>query len=69
MYFFKCAILCLNQDGNTALMHAVYNNHGTCVQELLSAGADFTIFNEALESAFDIAVKKRSKHGRNIFML
>lgn len=47
-------------------MHAVYNNHATCVQELLSAGADFTISNESLESAFDIAVKKRSKHGMNI---
>lgn len=55
-----------SQDGNTALMYAVFNDHATCVQELLNAGADFTLQNEALESAYDIAIRRRSKHG-NLF--
>lgn len=50
-------------------MHAVYNNHAACVQELLNAGADFTITNEAIETAFDISVKKRSKHGMFLHFL
>ncbi|CAL1267890.1 unnamed protein product [Larinioides sclopetarius] len=53
-----------DQDGNTALMYAVYNNHAGCVQELLNGGADMTVINEALESAYDIAIKKRSKQVR-----
>uniref|UniRef100_A0A2L2YFP9 Ankyrin repeat family A protein 2 n=1 Tax=Parasteatoda tepidariorum TaxID=114398 RepID=A0A2L2YFP9_PARTP len=55
-----------DNDGNTALMYACYNNHGGCVQELLNAGADLTLINESLESAFDIAIKRRSKHAQAI---
>jgi len=55
-----------DKDGNTALMYAVYNDHANCVQELLNAGADFTILNEALESAYDIAIRRRSKHAQAV---
>ncbi|KAG8201399.1 hypothetical protein JTE90_016870 [Oedothorax gibbosus] len=63
---YEAEVDCVDQDGNTALMHAVYNNHAACVQELLNAGADFTITNEAVETAFDIAIKKRSKHAQAV---
>lgn len=55
-----------DKDGNTALMYAAFNNHAGCVQELLNAGADFTLFNEAHESAFDISVRKRSKNAQAV---
>ncbi|GIY53892.1 ankyrin repeat family A protein 2 [Caerostris darwini] len=54
-----------DQDSNTALMYAAFNNHGGCVQELLSAGADMTLTNETLESAYDIAIKRRSKQAQS----
>ncbi|XP_054721719.1 ankyrin repeat family A protein 2-like [Uloborus diversus] len=61
-----------DQNGNTPLIYAVYNNHAGCVQELLNAGADITIQNEAFASAYDIAIKRRSKHAQAVlekFML
>lgn len=53
-----------DKEGNTALMYAVYSDHATCVQELLNAGADFTMQNEAFESAYDIAIRRRSKNAQ-----
>ncbi|KAF8790232.1 ankyrin repeat family A protein 2-like isoform X1 [Argiope bruennichi] len=55
-----------DQEGNTALMYAVYNNRAGCVQELLNAGADMTIVNEALESAYEIAIKKRCREAQTV---
>ncbi|XP_035227596.1 ankyrin repeat family A protein 2-like isoform X2 [Stegodyphus dumicola] len=55
-----------DQEGNTALMYAAYNNHSGCTQELLNAGADLTAMNETFDSAYDIAVKRRSKNAQAV---
>ncbi|XP_035227602.1 ankyrin repeat family A protein 2-like isoform X3 [Stegodyphus dumicola] len=56
----------LETEGNTALMYAAYNNHSGCTQELLNAGADLTAMNETFDSAYDIAVKRRSKNAQAV---
>ena len=45
------------QDGNSALMFAAYGGHKAVVKELLEHGADVTLVNCNLDTAYDIATK------------
>ncbi|XP_054159516.1 ankyrin repeat family A protein 2-like [Oppia nitens] len=50
-----------DEDGNSGLMFAAFGNHALCANELLKAGADITVENSFLDTAFTIAIKKKSK--------
>ncbi|KAI2808497.1 hypothetical protein RDWZM_005766 [Blomia tropicalis] len=55
-----------DEDGNTALMYAAYKDHKSCVQELLDHGADLTLENSNLDTAFDISVKRGCKEVQSV---
>jgi len=50
-----------DEDGNSGLMYCAFGNHALCANELLKAGADVTLENSNLDTAFSISVKKKSK--------
>ncbi|KAH9392722.1 Ankyrin repeat A protein 2 [Tyrophagus putrescentiae] len=47
----------VDEDGNSALMFAAYGGHKAVVKELLEHGADVTLVNCNLDTAYDIATK------------
>ena len=53
----------LLKDGNTALMYACYHNHALCVHELLKAGASLALQNSNMDTAFSIAINRKSGQG------
>ena len=57
--------LTISQDGNTALMYAIYGDHKNCVQELLNHNADITIENSNLDTAYSIAVEQNLHTGKH----
>ncbi|KAG1663875.1 Ankyrin repeat family A protein 2 [Nymphon striatum] len=56
----------VDTDGNTALIYATYNNHISCMNLLLNAGADITIENELWQSALEIAVRRKCCHAQTV---
>lgn len=42
-------------------MFAAYGDHQSCVKELLANGADLSLENSNLDTAYDISVKRRCK--------
>lgn len=44
-------------------MYAAFNDHYLCAKELLEAKADVSIENCYLETAYQIAIKRKSKLG------
>lgn len=44
-------------------MFAAYGDHQSCVKELLVNGADLSLENSNLDTAYDISVKRRCKEG------
>jgi len=51
---YGCNLNLQDQDGNTALMHAVIKDNVSAVQILLAAGADTTIKNKDGKKAYDL---------------
>lgn len=47
-----------DDDGNTALMYAVFGDFKNCVKDLLDYGADVTLVNSNLDTAYEIAIKR-----------
>jgi hypothetical protein len=53
-----------DREGNTPLMIAAYHGNAEVIEALLEAGADPGLYNEAGETALDIAVSELEKaHG------
>ncbi|XP_074598463.1 uncharacterized protein LOC141853121 [Brevipalpus obovatus] len=50
-----------DEEGNTPLMFAAYNNHALCAHELIKANADVTCQNSNLDTAYSIAISRKSK--------
>ncbi|XP_063225130.1 DNA-binding protein RFXANK-like isoform X2 [Bacillus rossius redtenbacheri] len=55
------AVDLVDDVGNTALMYAAHGNHPHCTNELLLRGADFTVTNHNQDTAYSIAVKRKSR--------
>ena len=57
----------VDEDGNSALMFAVYGDFKNCVKDLLDYGADITLVNSNLDTAYQIAIKRGLKEVQSVF--
>jgi len=56
----------IDDNSNTPLMYAAFNNHAHALNELLNHSADLTLFNLNDDSALSIAIKRSSKETQSV---